>query len=512
MSGWTANDVREWRRRLKWTQQKAAEELRYHKEAYKKLECGTRKVQPHVRRLLELAERNHLRSLHSTSTEGGSLQGFATAEAVAAYHDALERDGKLVVAGGRRRLRHVALFAGIGGAAAGFERAGSDAILLASSDISLGSNALHRFRWPDAPRLGDVERVDWARLRGMVDLVTFGPPCQSFSQAGKRRGLDDPRGCLIMHSLRAIRAMQPKWMVFENVEGFLSFRQALDEFETAAAELGYKLAKRVLDARAFGLPQSRPRLWIVGERGPDARGPDAVLDLRESPCRIKIARAAGWSDPPRRFEGGSGDLIMAPEPDWLDTASWAAPGPFPLPAAESRPIPAPGSVLATSYRNYQVKEVAPCVQTRTNSLNSVPIILERQADGTWRDRRSTPTECLRLQGYDDDWLDGPKLRGEAFSDAQRGQLIGNAWPVTMAAWVLAGVEAAMGAERPAIAVDYRRMFRPFGGPPQPFAALASAAANCDGIPLAIPAAAGRRSSGAIADMMRAPERRGALLA
>lgn len=496
---WTPEDLRAWRARLRWTQARAADSLCYHLFAYKKLEGGTRHIVPRLRRMCELVERDHLRSLYSASSEGGTLQRFATADAVVAYHEALERDGKLLSADGRRRIRHVALFAGMGGAAAGFERIGSDAVLLACSDISPGANALHRHRWPDAPRLGNVQDVEWAKLRGLVDLVTFGPPCQSFSNAGKRRGLDDPRGCMVMESLRAIGAMQPKWIVFENVEGFLSFTQAFEEFRDAAEELGYKIAWRVLDARAFGLPQSRSRVWIVGELGADTRGPRAVLDLRESPNRIKIARGEGWRNPPRRFEGGAGDLTLS-EPDWEDPWSWSGPGPGRVPDAEPAPAPEPGTVLAVSFRNYDVKDHAPCVQTKGNSLNSVPVFLIRDANGSWTPRVTTPLERQRLQGYDDGWLDGPTLRGQPFSDAERSRLIGNAWAVPMVAWILAGIEYLFHTERPEIHLDYRRLLRPFGKLP-PRLAKSEPVAVFSWAPGAMPTNDGKRSTGAIAKLI-----------
>src|SRR6185369_2366558 len=114
-------------------------------------------------------------------------------------------------------------------------------------------------------------------------LVVFGSPCQSFSVAGKRLGLDDPRGNMALVGLRVVGRIRPRWVVWENVPGVLSSADGRDfgAFLGGLAELGYGFAYRVLDAQHFGVPQRRRRVFVVGYLG-DWRRAAAVLFERES--------------------------------------------------------------------------------------------------------------------------------------------------------------------------------------------------------------------------------------
>ena len=91
--------------------------------------------------------------------------------------------------------------------------------------------------------------------------------------------------------------------------------------------------------------------------------------------------------------------------------------------------------LAASMRNGSLNRIAPTIMTRANSLNSNPCVVLMR-DGRPAAHRFTPKECLRLQGIDDDWLDGLTLCGKPLSDTERYRLAGNAWPVPVAAWIL----------------------------------------------------------------------------
>lgn len=280
---WGPVELRAWRGRLQWTQLRAASSLCFHVEAYKKLEAGTRNIGPRVRRLCLLTEREHVRALYSASGTLGTKQVFSTPDRVIARLEALDRDGKLSDEHGTRHMTYVSLFSGLEGATAALERIGASAVPVAFAEIEPAANAVLRHRWPDVPRVGDATEFDWGSLRGRVDLVVGGPPCQSFSVAGRRLGLSDPRGNLALHYLRAVGAIQPRWFVIENVPGLLSANDGTD-FATlieAVEDLGYACAWRILDARYFGLPQRHRRVWLVAERNGSGRGPLEVLALRD---------------------------------------------------------------------------------------------------------------------------------------------------------------------------------------------------------------------------------------
>jgi DNA (cytosine-5)-methyltransferase 1 len=129
------------------------------------------------------------------------------------------------------------------------------------------------------PNLGDVTEVDWNEYRGKADLVVGGSPCQSFSIAGKRLGLDDPRGNLALHYLKVVSAVRPRWFIYENVVGLLSSDEGRDfaAFLKEVENIGYGFAYRVLDAQFFGIPQRRRRLFVVGCADGDWRSAAAIL-------------------------------------------------------------------------------------------------------------------------------------------------------------------------------------------------------------------------------------------
>jgi DNA (cytosine-5)-methyltransferase 1 len=118
---------------------------------------------------------------------------------------------------------------------------------------------------------------------GTIDLLAGGTPCQAFSVAGKRAGLDDPRGNLTIEFARLADRLRPLWVVWENVPGVLSIDggRTFGAFLHMLVQCGYGIAYRVLDARHFGVPQRRRRVFVVGHLG-DWRRAAAVLLERSS--------------------------------------------------------------------------------------------------------------------------------------------------------------------------------------------------------------------------------------
>lgn len=136
--------------------------------------------------------------------------------------------------------------------------------------------------YPDVPNLGDMTKFkEWPDAD--VDVFVGGTPCQSFSVAGLRKGLDDPRGNLMLTYLAIADKYKPEWLVWENVPGVLSSNGGKDfgVFLGALGELGYGFAYRVLDAQYFGVVQRRKRVFVVGYLG-DWRPAAAVLFERHS--------------------------------------------------------------------------------------------------------------------------------------------------------------------------------------------------------------------------------------
>ena len=164
--------------------------------------------------------------------------------------------------------------------------------------------------YPRVPNLGDVNvHAHWPAAA--VDVLVGGPPCQSFSIAGLRKGMDDPRGNLTLVMLAVARQYAPRWLLFENVSGVLSSNGGRDfgTFLGGLADLGYGFAWRVLDAQYFGLAQRRRRVFVVGCAG-DWRAAAAVLLERHCllghPAPRREARQALASTPGARTRSGGG--------------------------------------------------------------------------------------------------------------------------------------------------------------------------------------------------------------
>jgi DNA-cytosine methyltransferase len=189
--------------------------------------------------------------------------------------------------GTHRGLTHASFFSGVGGLDLGLERAGWRTVSF--SEVDPYASAVLAARWPGVPNLGDITRLadragrdgasgDWRSAH----LWSGGFPCQGLSVAGKRRGLADERSGLAFAFLDLVGQHRPPWVLLENVPGLLSSHAGRDlgALLGALGELGYGWAYRVLDARHFGVPQRRRRVFILAhtvDGHPDADGPAAVL-------------------------------------------------------------------------------------------------------------------------------------------------------------------------------------------------------------------------------------------
>jgi DNA (cytosine-5)-methyltransferase 1 len=167
------------------------------------------------------------------------------------------------------------------------------------------------------PLFGDFTKIE-AHHVGPIDLLVGGTPCQAFSVAGKRLGLDDPRGHLTLEFLALARRLRPRWLLWENVPGVLSDDggRTLGTFLGIVGQLGYRGCYRVLDAQfvrvdGFGraVPQRRRRVFFVGHLGEDARAFPVLFEPESLRGHPAPRREAGQSIAPTisaRTKGGGG--------------------------------------------------------------------------------------------------------------------------------------------------------------------------------------------------------------
>ncbi len=315
----------------------------------------------------------------------------------------------------------------------------------AFSEIEKFPCALLKHHYPLVPNMGDMTKFnDWKI--DAIDILVGGTPCQSFSVAGLRKGLDDPRGNLMLTYLAIARKFRPKWVVWENVPGVLSSNSGRDfgAFLGGLAELGYGFAYRVLDAQNFGVPQSRRRVFVVGCLG-DCRSAAAVLFERESLQRNPKKSRGEGEEIAKFLTRGSNQRLDS------ETETFVTYG-------------IPGNWIGRSPENggnstEPMNDMAPCLtKTDRHAVAHVNVISTMRAgasnggsghgarSGDCKDeyivplasgctvRRLTPRECERLQGFSDGYTD-VEFNGKPSSDSVRYKALGNSMAVPCMEWI-----------------------------------------------------------------------------
>jgi DNA (cytosine-5)-methyltransferase 1 len=355
----------------------------------------------------------------------------------------------------------------------------------AFSEIEKFPSQVLAHHYPDVPNLGDMTKfLEWPDAT--IDLLVGGTPCQSFSVAGLRKGLADPRGNLMLTYLAIAAKYRPKWVVWENVPGVLSSNGGRDfgTFLSGLGQLGYGFAYRVLDAQYYGVAQRRRRVFVVGCLG-NWRAAAAVLFERASlsghpaPSRqagqeitptIRAGAANGGKGHGAR-SGDSKDELIVPiarcvttgegkRQDYetctlvaqvaptLGRCAHKTPGnDFSLDgggliahslrgegfdASEGgtgRGTPLVPVAFTTKLHNTKSNNAGKVFEERSTCLdaNSPPPALLTATQV----RRLTPRECERLQGFPDDHtLIGPKT-----ADGPRYKALGNSMAVPVMRWI-----------------------------------------------------------------------------
>lgn len=160
----------------------------------------------------------------------------------------------------------VSFFAGAGGLDLGFEQAGFDIIWANEFDSEIWGTYTynHPNTYLDKRSITDIDASDIPDCDGIIG----GPPCQSWSAAGARRGIEDKRGQLFFDFIRILEAKRPKFFLAENVPGMLAPRNrvALENIKYLFRSLGYRLSFELINVADFGIPQDRKRVFFVGIR------------------------------------------------------------------------------------------------------------------------------------------------------------------------------------------------------------------------------------------------------
>ena len=314
------------------------------------------------------------------------------------------------------------LFSGIGGFHKGFEKAGFEFDWVGFSDIDKYASAVYKYRYPDAKELGDITSIRPERdLPDHIDILCGGFPCQAFSVAGRRKGFEDTRGTLFFEIARILRHFRDTekpipYFVLENVKGLLSH----DDGRTFAiiyrvlTDIGYTVECQLLNTR-WVLPQNRERIYIVGHigRGSGCKvfpiGEDGKVHNKNSSrskAETKLCGAITTGEGTRR------------ESNFVKVKKLKQIGVVGKDTIATR-IYDPSGISSTLTDGGGMG-----AKTGLYKVNKLI-------------RRLTPIECMRLQGFPDDWnekgiMDGKEVN---MSDTQRYKQAGNAVSVPIVSMV-----------------------------------------------------------------------------
>ena len=329
-------------------------------------------------------------------------------------------------------MRYVSIFSGVEAATLAWEPLGWEP--LAFAEVDRFPSAVLAERWPDVPNLGDVTEVKWNERfeRGSVGLVVGGSPCQSFSVAGRRDGLDGASG-LMWEWVRCVRELMPRWVVWENVPGALSSGHGEDFgcLLRSLDDLGYGVVWRVLDAQFFGVAQRRRRVFLVGRLG--AEPPIEVLfepdglrrdhpTSREKREALAARAGRGAAVAGFKYSAGAGAGSIGYSPELSPTATATCPAPATVSLDQTLCLADDNAKAALDLDTCGTLKVC----------GSAPQVVRHM-----QIRRLTPLECERLQGFPDNhtrisWRGKPEAE---CPDGPRYKAIGNSMAVPVMRWI-----------------------------------------------------------------------------
>ena len=286
------------------------------------------------------------------------------------------RVARALAHGGQATMKFIELFAGIGGFRLGLEQAGHQCVW--ANEILEKPRRIYARNFGHEPDPRDVRTIQPSDIPD-ADLLCGGFPCATFSVAGKRSGFstEDTRGTLFFEICRILRDKRIPYVFLENVKGLLSHDngRTFKTIITSLAEFGYAVEWQVLNAKDFGVPQNRERVFIVGHLG-GFRG-RKIFPISGSNEQNDEKRTLAYT---------------------LNSSDWRW---------------ANRNQKQTTIRTDQQDS-----QERGNQPNNSNSIRRTSYSNGMRIRRLTPTECERLMGLPDGWTEG-------VSDTQRYKLAGN---------------------------------------------------------------------------------------
>jgi DNA (cytosine-5)-methyltransferase 1 len=301
-------------------------------------------------------------------------------------------------------MKHLDLFSGYGGFTIPAQKYGIETI--GFSEIDKYAIQVLNYHYPNIKNYGDITEIKGEDLP-TVDIITGGSPCQDLSVAGKGAGLNGKRSGLFFHFMRLIKEKQPTYFVWENVKGALSSSRGWDfaRVQIEMEQAGYDVQWQVINAKDFGVPQNRERIFAIGIR--KGSGREILFKRIGSSQNIKTRQQVSSTIHAGYYKQGGRDQQYI------------------------------NKIVNTGHDGtniFSTDGIAPTQkalgggQGAKTGLYAVPNSTSNQEtlEGM-RIRRLTPTECERLMGLEDGWtakgiVDGREVD---ISDTQRYKMCGN---------------------------------------------------------------------------------------
>ena len=329
-------------------------------------------------------------------------------------------------------IRIGTMFSGIGAIEYALKRLNLKTEIQFASDIDNFAN----YEIAESNWYNDIHDIDGKKYKGKLDLLVGGSPCQSFSMVGKRRGFDDTRGTLFYEFARVVKESQPNVFIFENVKGLINHDSG-NTFETIKAtfdELGYKYFYQVLNAKNYGMPQHRERIFVVGFKDKNAeftfpehveleyKMQDFLEDFTDSKYYLKekgVKFVTSSKNRNKRYTQINGEIALCQKAN--QQFNWHRDFVFEQGESEFDEFIFDVNNVEEKYylsdkvRDYVLSSGTKTFKTSTKTDLEVarPLLqsmhkmhragVDNYVTHTGKIRKLTPKECLRLMGFRDDF-------------------------------------------------------------------------------------------------------------
>lgn len=327
-------------------------------------------------------------------------------------------------------MKIISLFSGAGGLDKGFEKAGFKTVVANEFDPKICPT--FRANYPDVKLIqGDIRNITSDMFPKHVTGIIGGPPCQSWSEAGSLKGIEDARGQLFYEYIRVLRDTQPLFFVAENVSGMLAKRhsEAVNGFMTLFDKAGYDVNLKMLNANDYDVPEDRDRVFYIGFRKDlnihDFEYP-VPLDYKPT-LRDAIWDLQDTAIPARERNHTNGEACKVANNEYFVGAY----SPIFMSRNRVRGWDEPGFTVQASGRQCQLHPQAPKMEKLEKNLQRFVPGKEHLY------RRMTVREVARVQSFPDDYI-------FIYDDINMGyKMIGNAVPVNLAYHVAMSIRASL---------------------------------------------------------------------